>query len=39
MKLLEFVKLFTNGREAQGVFRFRVPGSGFGFRVLGVEKD
>jgi hypothetical protein len=36
MKLLQFVKLFTNGREAQAVFRFRVSGSGF--QALGVEK-
>jgi hypothetical protein len=29
MKLLEFVKLFTNGPKAQGEFRFRVSSSGF----------
>jgi hypothetical protein len=43
MRLLEIVKLFTNGPKAQGEFRFRVPGFEFpgfesGFRAVAAKR-
>jgi hypothetical protein len=38
MRLLEIVKLFTNGPKAQGEFRFRVPGFESGFRAVAAKR-